>query len=58
VCSSSGLRLGRVPVRGLEADVGTEGGEPWLFWLAPILGAAVGALIYRFLREEKGEEKG
>lgn len=25
----------------------------WLFWLAPILGAALGAVIYRVLREEK-----
>jgi len=26
----------------------------WLFWLAPLLGGAVGALIYRFIKPEKG----
>jgi aquaporin Z len=25
----------------------------WLFWLAPLLGAAVGALLYRFIAETK-----
>jgi aquaporin Z len=25
----------------------------WLFWLAPIIGAILGALIYRFLGEEE-----
>ena len=27
-------------------------GQLWLFWIAPIVGAALGAAIYRFLREE------
>ena len=26
--------------------------ELWLFWLAPILGAALGALVYRFIGED------
>jgi aquaporin Z len=25
----------------------------WLFWVAPIIGAALGALIYRFVSDEK-----
>jgi aquaporin Z len=25
----------------------------WLFWLAPIVGAIIGALIYRFIGSEK-----
>ena len=25
----------------------------WLFWLAPIVGAVIGAIIYRFIAEEK-----
>jgi aquaporin Z len=27
-------------------------GQLWLFWIAPIVGAALGAAIYRFLRED------
>jgi aquaporin Z len=25
----------------------------WLFWIAPIVGAAIGAFVYKFLAEEK-----
>jgi aquaporin Z len=25
----------------------------WLFWLAPIVGAALGALIYRYIGKEE-----
>lgn len=28
-------------------------GQLWLFWVAPIIGAALGALAYRFIAEEK-----
>src|SRR6185369_14529060 len=26
----------------------------WLFWVAPILGAVIGAVVYRWLAEENG----
>lgn len=26
----------------------------WLFWIAPIVGGAIGATIYRFVGEERG----
>ncbi len=29
----------------------------WLFWVVPIIGAILGALIYRLLRYEKNYEK-
>jgi len=29
-------------------------GQLWLFWIAPIVGAVLGAAIYRFLSEDKG----
>lgn len=25
----------------------------WLFWVAPVVGAAIGAFVYKFLGEEK-----
>lgn len=28
-------------------------GQLWLFWIAPILGAVIGALCYRFIADEK-----
>ncbi len=28
-------------------------GQLWLFWVAPIIGGAIGAAIYRFISEEK-----
>ncbi|NKB19226.1 MAG: aquaporin Z [Alphaproteobacteria bacterium] len=30
-------------------------GQLWLFWVAPIIGAAIGAVIYRFVGGEKSE---
>ena len=27
-------------------------GQVWLFWVAPIVGAAIGALLYRFVASE------
>jgi aquaporin Z len=26
----------------------------WLFWVAPMIGAVLGASIYRFIEDEKG----
>ena len=26
----------------------------WLFWLAPLLGGGIGALVYRFIKRSKG----
>lgn len=48
------------PARSTSQAIFAGGGyleQLWLFWLAPILGAAVGALIYRNLiqRKEQGE---
>ena len=47
------------PARSLSQAL-FAGGEPlnqvWLFWLAPITGAALGGLIYKMLLEKKGEE--
>jgi aquaporin Z len=28
-------------------------GQLWLFWVAPILGAVLGAVVYKFLGDEK-----
>jgi aquaporin Z len=28
--------------------------ELWLFWLAPIVGAVLGALVYRFIGSDDG----
>jgi aquaporin Z len=28
-------------------------GQLWLFWLAPIVGAVIGGLVYRHLLEER-----
>jgi aquaporin Z len=28
-------------------------GQLWLFWVAPIIGAVLGALIYRFIGEDE-----
>ncbi|MGH8853501.1 MAG: aquaporin Z [Telluria sp.] len=33
-------------------------GQLWLFWLAPIVGAVLGALVYRFIGEEKTVPRG
>jgi aquaporin Z len=27
--------------------------QVWLFWVAPILGAVLGAVVYKFLGDEK-----
>lgn len=35
------------------ADGGWALSQLWLFWLAPIVGAVIGAVIYRFIAEEK-----
>ena len=37
----------------LFADGGWALSQLWLFWIAPIVGAAIGAVIYRFIAEEK-----
>lgn len=43
------------PARSLASAV-FAGGEPlaqvWVFWVAPILGAIIGALLYRFMDDE------
>jgi glycerol uptake facilitator-like aquaporin len=26
--------------------------DQWIYWIAPIIGAALGAILYQFLREE------
>ena len=40
----------------IEAIYGVNGGaalsQVWLFWLAPIIGGALGAIIYRWLRPD------
>lgn len=37
----------------LFADGGWALSQLWLFWIAPIVGAVIGAAIYRFIAEEK-----
>ncbi len=43
------------PARSFASAI-YAGGEPlsqlWVFWVAPILGAVIGALLYRFMTEE------
>lgn len=47
------------PARSLSQAI-FAGGEPltqvWLFWLAPIIGAILGGIIYKTLLEKKGDE--
>ncbi len=40
--------FGPALVAGLWAD-------QWLYWIAPIIGAGVGALLYQFLRDPQGQ---
>ncbi|HOZ05743.1 MAG TPA: aquaporin, partial [Arenimonas sp.] len=37
----------------LFADGGWALSQLWLFWVAPIIGAVIGAAIYRFIGDEK-----
>ncbi|MSR13923.1 MAG: aquaporin Z [Gammaproteobacteria bacterium] len=37
----------------LFADGGAALSQLWLFWVAPIVGAVIGALVYRFIGDEK-----
>jgi aquaporin Z len=44
------------PARSLGVAVFAGGWalqQVWLFWVAPILGAVLGAVVYKFLGEEK-----
>jgi aquaporin Z len=45
------------PARSTGPAVFVQGwalSQLWLFWVAPLLGGAVGALLYRFIKPEKG----
>jgi glycerol uptake facilitator-like aquaporin len=45
------------PARSTGPAVFVQGWAPsqlWLFWLAPLLGGAIGALVYRFITPGKG----
>ena len=45
------------PARSTGPAVFVQGwalSQLWLFWLAPLLGGAIGALVYRFITPGKG----
>jgi aquaporin Z len=49
--SRSGRRGTRIARRAIGGWAVTQ---VWLFWLAPIAGGVVGAVIYRWIAAEKG----
>jgi aquaporin Z len=48
------------PARSLAVAVFAGGpalAQLWLFWVAPILGAVLGAVVYKFLGDEKNDAR-